>query len=215
MVSGASSATTPCRRPALRCRPVRARVPTLLRPARTRKILRIRIHAEEGQVQCETPTVNLSLYHSQPERQSRPQTLERLTKDWTRDRSAGLRHGVRSSEHSQRHRSAGLRHGDVFDPTQSPAGVRTEIDRPESGGGPPQSTTWRKHDGPRPSRSVVEAPSPRLRRPEVRALPRRLGCGPRGRREMGIRGGGRTRIARLSRPGERQTPNRERRSLNS
>ena len=140
---------------------------------------------KEGQVQCETPTVNLSLYHTQPERHNQPQTLDRLTKDWTRHRSAGLRHGIRSSEYSQRHRSAGLRHGDVLDPTQSPVGVRTEIDQPESGRAPPQSKTWRKHDAPRPSRRVVEAPSPRLRRPEVRAPPRRIGCGLRGRRETG------------------------------
>ena len=48
MVVRMGSEMTPCRRPALQCRPVRARVPALLRPARTRKILRIRIHAEIG-----------------------------------------------------------------------------------------------------------------------------------------------------------------------
>ena len=98
------SATTPCRRPALQSRLVPARVPALLRPVRARKILRIRYMRKSEPVQRETPTVNLSLHHAQPERHSQPQTLDRLTKNRTRDRSAGLRHG------------------DVLDPTQSHIG---------------------------------------------------------------------------------------------
>ena len=164
---------------------------------------------KEAQIQCATPTLNLSLYHTQPERHRRPQTLERLTMDWTRHRSAGLRHGVRSSEHSQRHRNAGLRHGVVLNPTQSPAGVRIDIDQPESGGGSPQSKTCRKQDAPRPSRSVVEAPSSRLLRDY--GVPRCVRCcaalaadhEPDGK--WVFEAGGRTRIARPSRPGERQT----------